>query len=435
MNVVGAELAVSVMLTSLVRRGVCPNFVVTRGAFSCPYKPPAHLWGSETNKCPKGDAYTSPMATKNAKAPRKQGHFQYIRMELCDRGDAEEYIKTLPDELLPPELARQLLFQMTFALHAAANRYSLKHYDIKLLNYFVQTMESEKAGDVILRYGLGEHIFVLRSPRHFALMAKLADYGTANVDSATNGQQVTIAQFTTLENTPADFMILGDNACQGHGHDSFGLGLCMLHLYTGHAPYEEILEDVTCPSNLKEKLRNLWENEDETEFSVLRSVILSDVDKDEEGHVIEGEPNEVLYDTFYRFLVLFGLPELPPLLRNSKVWVAVRECLEGIQNAKGKPTRKRKANDISRFTRDCRKYSLTHGNNRYIARARKSLETMDGGMELLRGLVSFDPNKRFTALDVMNSQFMMPLREPPGGLHQYSEEDDVRNFTSFSTHS
>lgn len=431
MNVVGAELAVSVMLSSLVRRGICPNFVVTRGAFSCTHKPPASIWGSEKNKCPKGETYSSPKTKRRPKKPKATGRYQYIRMELCDGGDAEEFLKTVPDEMLSVEESRQLLFQMSFALHAAANRCSLKHYDVKLLNYFLQHVKSEKDGDIVLRYGLGEHVFSLRSSSQSAIMAKLADYGTANVDAATNGQQVTIAQFTTLENTPIDFMILGDRACQGHGHDNFGLGLCMLHLFTGHAPYEEILEDVTCPKNLKGRLRDVWECEDEEDFSVIRSVILSDVDKDEEGHIIEGEPNEVLYDTFYRFLVLFGLPDVPPKMAHTKVWHAVRDCLEGVSKCrKGK---KRPANDTSRYTRDCRKYSITHGSNKYIARARERLLELDGGLDLLLSLVGFDPATRYTAMDVMNSGFMEPLRETHAGVDQYSQNDDVRTFTSFST--
>jgi serine/threonine protein kinase len=320
---------------------------------------------------------------------------------------------------------------MAFALHAAANRFSLKHYDIKLLNYFIQTMTSKKTGDSVLRYGLGDHVFALRSPCGSGLLVKLADYGTANVDSATNGQQVTIAQFTTLENTPADFMILGDNASQGHGHDNFGLGLCMLHLYTGHAPYEEILEEVTCPLNLKKRLRNIWECEDEDGFSVIRSVILAEVDKDEEGHIVEGEPNEILYDTFYRFLVLFGLPDLPPALRNSKVWIAVRECLECSTRTAGRGSKK--TNDANRYIRDCRKYSLSHGKNQYIARAREALQSLNGGMELLQSLVSFDPNARFTALDVMNSKFMEPLRESYDGVNQYNDDDEIHTYTAFST--
>lgn len=380
MNVVGAELAVSVLLSSLVRRGVCPNFVVTRGLFSCAHEPPARHWGSADDKRPKGASYVSPKVKRLPKepGPNKRGRYQYIRMELCDEGDAEEYLKRQPNEAIPPVEARQLLFQMAFSLHAAADRFSLKHYDVKLLNFFLQGVKSDKSGDVVMRYGLGEHTFALRSAPGEGVIAKLADYGTANIDSGSCGQPVTIAQFTTLENTPIDFLILGDAAYQGHGHDCFGLGLCMLHLFTGHAPYEEILEDATCPQNLKRELRMLWENEGESDYSVIRSLILSDVYKDEEGHIIEGEPDEVLYDTLYRFLVLFGIPDLPARSSGSKVLSAVKRTLEGGKSVKGKSrtygSKKNQQNDITQYTRDCRKYSLVRGSNKYVARARDALE-------------------------------------------------------------
>ncbi|CAJ1903870.1 unnamed protein product [Cylindrotheca closterium] len=430
-NVVGAELAVSVLLSSLVRRGVCPNFIVTRGIFSCAYEPPARSWGSATNKRPKGSSYVSPKSKRQPKEPAqdKRGRYQYIRMELCDEGDAEEYLKRQPDGAIDPIESMKLLFQMAFSLHAAADRFSLKHYDVKLLNFFLQGVTTEKEGNVVMRYGLGEHTFALKSKHGEGVIAKLADYGTANVDSGSCGQAVTIAQFTTLENTPIDFLILGDSALQGHGHDCFGLGLCMLHLYTGHAPYEEILEEVTCPQGLKKELRLIWENEAESNYSVIRSLILSEVYKDEEGHIIEGEPDESLYDTLYRFLVLFGIPVVSSTLSSSKVWIAIKNTLEN--KAKKSGGKKNQRNDSTQFSSDRRKYSISRGNNKYIARARKSLESLHGGMDLLLSLVSFDPQTRASALDVLNSPFMTPLREE-AEESQYSENDEVFTYNAFS---
>ena len=437
-NVVAAELAVSVMLSSLVRRGVCPNFISTRGVFSCPFEPSKQHWGSASNKRPLGNEYCSPRPRKPKQPGRnKRGRYQYIRMELCDEGDAEEFLKNQIDESIEANEARILLFQISFALHAAALKCSLKHYDVKLLNIFLQRVKtgSEKSGDVVLRYGLGSHTFALRSSRERAIFAKLADYGTANIDSGSNGKQVTIAQFTTLENTPPDFLILGDSACQGHGHDSFGLGLCMLHLFTGSAPYEEILSDVTCPPQLKKRLQEIWENEDEAGYSVVRSVILADVYKDEEGHILEGEPDDTLYDTLYKFLVLFGIQTVSPAFESSKVWVAVKESLEN--NAKGNGSRnsrkKTRNGDIVRYRKDCRKYSLSHGNNRCISRARESLEKMVGGMDLLHSLVCFDPQHRASALGVLNSSFMVALREK-GNQVSYKDDDEVLSYTALSTH-
>lgn len=374
LDVVRIELAVSVMLSSLVRFRICPNFVVTRHMFTCQYEPPGNHWGTADNKRPKGAVYSSPKSKRRPKEPSDRGRFQYIRMELCEEGDAEEFLKRQLGECIDPVQARNLLFQITFALYAAAEKFSLKHYDLKLLNVFLKRMPQENEGNVVLRYGLGGHTFALQSSREDAIIAKLADYGTASVDCVTNGQNVTIAQFTTLENTPPDFLILGDDARQGHGHDCFGLGLCMLHLFTGHAPYEEILEGVTCPSNLKKELRRIWENEDETQYSVLRSIVLDNVYKDEDGNIIEGEADETLYDTLYKFLVLFGIPDDSVGVLDTKVMAAVKATLDSEGRQRKVRGRNRKVPcDAEKFESDRRIFSLSHGTNKFISRARASL--------------------------------------------------------------
>lgn len=67
-------------------------------------------------------------------APGKKGRYQYIRMEFCDGGDLEEYIRRQPDGLLPVETAvLPFLFQMAFALFAGQREYSLRHFDVKVL--------------------------------------------------------------------------------------------------------------------------------------------------------------------------------------------------------------------------------------------------------------------------------------------------------------
>lgn len=430
---VAAELAVSAMLSSLTRRGICPNFVLTRGVFTCPYEPPESHWGSAENKRPKGSSYVKGKSSRKPREPREAypGRFQYIRMELCNEGDAEEYMKRLPDELIDTNMTQAFLFQIAFALHAAADRFSVKHYDIKLLNIFLQSCE-DSMGSVVLRYGLGSHVFALKMPSSGAVIAKLADFGTANTLAESTGQPVTIAQFTTLENTPPEFMILGDHAKQGHGHDCFGLGLCMLHMFTGHAPYEEILEDVKCPSGLKKRLRKIWENEKVKGYKVIRSVILSDVYKDEAGHIIDGEPDETLYDTFYRFLVLFGIPEVAfEQKKCPKVWQAVYESLQPSNARPGKPVRMKQGTDSTRFSRDCRRYSIRSGNNKYILRARKRLQSMEGGMDLLFRLCSFDPSTRASAIEALNSPFFDNLREL--GNATTNPEDTVFSYNAFST--
>jgi len=432
---IAAELVVSSMLSSLARRAVCPNFILTHGVFTCPYEPPASRWGSAANKRPKGGSYDQGKLERRPREPSAAhpGRYQYIRMELCSEGDAEEYLKQQTNEVLNSDLSRMFLFQIAFALHAAADKFSMKHYDMKLLNVFVQDAKTS-AGHVVLRYGLGSHVFALKMPHHSAVIAKVADYGTANVKVESNGQPVTIAQFTTLENTPPDFMVLGDAACQGHGHDAFGLGLCMLHLFTGHAPYEEILEDVKCPPVLKKKLRKIWEDENVAGYEVIRAVVLSDVYKDEAGNIIEGEPDETLYDTLYRFLVLFGVPTATFQQKQCpKVWRAISESLERAPKG-GRPTRKKHGSDVSQYHRDCKKFSVRSGNNTHIAKARSELESMEGGLDLLFRLCSFDATKRASAMDVLNSHFMEDLREFTGGESSYGTDDTVYSYTAFSTH-
>ena len=182
--------------------------------------------GNEENKYPNGRYYNKKQLSlppQTPEVPSRPGRFQYIRMELVNEGDAEELIKRQPGEALQPEVARAILFQISFALHAAADKFSVKHYDIKLLNIFVQNVRNGDE-DVIMRYSLGSHIFELRLPPSQAFMAKLADFGTANTIPASNGQPVTIAQITTLENTPPDFMIIGDEAKQGKQTSVFYFG-------------------------------------------------------------------------------------------------------------------------------------------------------------------------------------------------------------------
>ena len=410
---IAAELVVSVLLSSISRRGICPNFVITRGVFTLPYMPPQSHWGCEQNKAPKGKFYDEAQVSRKPREPKnaEPGRYQFIRMELCNRGDAEDFISKLPQRMLDPLIARCALFQVAFALHVAAERFSLKHYDVKLLNVFVQAVETPR--EFVLRYRLGAHTFALAMPGDQAFIAKLADYGTANIRSESNGQPVTVAQFTTLENTPPEFMILGDAATQGHGHDNWGLGLCMLHLFTGNAPYEEILEDVRCPSILKKKLRAVWEGNKDGDFSVIRSVIRADVYEDSHGNIIEGEPDETLYDTLYRYLVLFGIPsKMLDSKPSSPVWKAIVASLQAKTGLGGR--RRLQGTDVLQYEHDCRKYSIAYGNNEWISSARRSLQSMEGGLDLLLSLCSYDPTERATPLRVINSTFMEYVREDTG---------------------
>ena len=287
-------------------------------------------------------------------------------MELCENGDVEEYIKNRPDKMIDPMDCRNLLFQMAFALHVAGDRFGLKHYDVKLLNFLLQSAKDPSITEkehphVVLRYGVGSHIFRLRMHPSTAHIAKLADYGTSVMRSDTDGQPVSLRQYTTLENTPPDFLILGNTAEQGYGHDCFGLGLCMLHLFTGHAPYEEILDEVVCPPNLKGRLQKIWKQKS---HDVIYSVML---DNDEDGTEVV---DQTLFDTLYRFLVLFGIPKDQfGAKKNGKVWHAINSTL-----LPPKRSRSKQCPDMDVFIKDTKKFSLAAGTDQRIAEARRRLQ-------------------------------------------------------------
>ena len=475
-TVVGTELAVSSLLSSLVRRGVCPNFVSTRRVFTCSYEPPASLWGDETNKCPQGKIFNQKDKRRKPRKPNdsKIGRYQYIRMELCHYGDAEEFLKDQPNKVISAKEARHLLFQMAFSLYVASDRFCLKHYDVKLLNFFLQDMHasvndvdalSSKSPYTCLRYGLGNHVYLLRMPTSRTIVAKLADYGTATFGmSQDHLSEVTIGQFTTVENTPPEQFILGDAALQGHGHDNFGLGLCMLHLFTGHCPYEEILSDVLCPPSLRNSLEKIWEvdhvprlkgkrRNNHNTYSVLRSLIKIDS--------ADGEIYDVPYHTLYRFLVLFGIPddkfgitrENGKYGGSKKVWDAITSCLlpsddlmsegdkenqlvrshrsSGWNKNKNSKPQNAATEDSILFEKDRMKYSIDYGSNPLIKNARRKLSGIAGGIQLLKGLVEFNPDKRLTSLEVLNSTFMSALREDHVSV-SVQDNDLVYSYMSYA---
>jgi len=347
--------------------------------------------------------------------------------ELC-MGDIEDYITQQPGLVIDRTLARNLFFQMSYSLYVGQNYLGLKHYDVKLLNFLLKAINDCETSltdeaTTALRYGVGDHVFQLCAPTSKALVVKLADYGTAKIRSFSNGKPVTIGQFTTIENSPPQYFIDGDDAKQSHGHDCFGLGLCMLHLFTGHSPYEEILEDIVCPNSLKSKLKKIWESKSPIGFEVLKSVIRSDTCEDEAGNIIDGEPYEIPYHTFYRYLVLFGIPKDINNLKkkngtnSARVWKAVSMWLEG--------------KDADEFKRHQKLFNISIGMDSRIARARHELEIL-GGMELLLSLVSFDPLIRATPLDAINSSFMEPLREACDGI-EFTNNCNVHSYMKYAT--
>jgi hypothetical protein len=172
---------------------------------------------------------------------------------------------------------------------------------------------------------------------------------------------------------------LGSNSRQSYSSDTFCLGLSFFHLLTGEEPYEELLKDIKCPNYLYKKLFKIWENCDiDSNFYVIKKVIDSLDDSE------DNDCKLVLYNTFYRYLVLFGLPndnidefnddDSLNFIKDNDVLSLVIDCLgNDNQNGKQKIKCKNQYNEDCRlckkqYNEDCRLWSFKYGSHKIIER-------------------------------------------------------------------
>jgi hypothetical protein len=325
--VVSQELHASILVAGLVRRHVCPNVVETYGVLRSAQDPNhSGMWACDDESFLLRRTASGRTKADNPRRGPKPGDYQLIRMELCRHGDLEGFLRRQPEGLVPGDVALQLTFQMCFSLYAVRQSFAMRHYDVKLLNFLLTDFKHGAAPASAVRYGVGRHVYRLRLLPPWNLCAKLADFGTADVCAASLGGHMGLERFTTLENTPPEFLSDGDGVRLGYGVDTFPLGLAMLHLFTGAVPYEEWMADVLCPQDLRDALAKVWKGREE--YSILSTLLQSCEDEDaEEG----GDSAGTLYHTFYRYLVLLGLPttegEAGERRRQNPVWKAVTSLI------------------------------------------------------------------------------------------------------------
>jgi serine/threonine protein kinase len=231
-------------------------------------------------------------------------------------------------------------------------------------------------------------------------------------------------QFTTLENTPPEYLFLGSYARESYSADTFCLGLSYLHLLAGEEPYEEHLRDVTCPPLLLGKLKKLWRTSNNTsQFRVIAEVIES---LDPDGADSTVNVLNVLYDTFYRYLVMFDLDlsslsaaaddstgdldcPYPP---SNAVLCAVIDCL-GLDSSSTRRLTKLQHECIQQFTRDRAEWSLQHGASAVMQRVRHQASLLgDSALELLSQMVNLDASKRCSLHEAITSSLFAPMRVP-----------------------
>jgi hypothetical protein len=130
--------------------------------------------------------------------------------------------------------------------------------------------------------------------------------------------------------------------------------------------------------------------------------------------------------TLYRYLVLFGIPDEQTCRReNNPVWSVILECF---QTPHGR--RRRRNNDTSQYHRDCKLFSVEKGIDERIARARRGMGPE--GLELLKRLTHFDPTKRCTALEVLNSSHMLCLIEKYSSCAMQNHNFVVHSYMAYS---
>ena len=173
-------------------------------------------------------------------------------------------------------------------------------------------------------------------------------------------------QFTTLENTPPEYLLLGSKATQDYSADTFCLGLSVLHLLTGHEPYEELLKEVKCPPYLMEELTRVWSEKD-SPYSVIKEVIDCLDTSDEKNIDPIDSCKNVFHHTLYRYVVLFGLPESDECWESNPIVSILNKTLAGDTNSS---TRKASGRVMAsrQYQSDGNKWSIKNGTQPIMSR-------------------------------------------------------------------
>lgn len=140
--------------------------------------------------------------------------------------------------------------------------------------------------------------------------------------------------------------------------------------------------------------------------------------------MVQSDPENVLCDTLYRYLVLFGLPNG---FEENKAVHAVRTLL----NQSPKPNRRELRNVKSitasqQYQQDCHIYNLESGSNMYIARCRDRLSDFPNGMQLLLRMVSLATADRPTMKEILLSDLFDSIRTKPEFM-----EKSVQHFGAY----
>lgn len=176
-----------------------------------------------------------------------------------------------------------------------------------------------------------------------------------------------------------------------------------------------------CPLHLKGKLQKLWRTGDpENQYYVIAEVIDS----------LDGDDcTDVLYDTFYRYMVMFDLdisavtegddsedsvcdPSMEcPYPPNNPVLCAAMNCLGLAEERMSGALSRQRRECIHKFRQDRAAWSIRDGTSEVMQRVRHHLSLLgEGALELLCMMVDLDASKRCSMHDALTSTLFHPLR-------------------------
>lgn len=176
------ELEISMLCSALNTLHICPNMVKIHSVFQSDRDVSKKLWNEQRLSITGNE--TIPSNKLNA-SNFTRGQFQYIHMEFCDGGDVETFLRRKGD--FDVETIRSFIFQMMFALYAARESVSLRHYDIKLLNFFLSKGQE-------MNVGFGKHLYHIPCSAVEPSIIKLADFGTSVIGSRSLANPITMQQ-------------------------------------------------------------------------------------------------------------------------------------------------------------------------------------------------------------------------------------------------
>lgn len=238
----GTELWVSYVLGQLPARNRCPHFLRLYKCFRSGSALPDEGWGGEAEGVSEAEGeplfgivgkkgtkvsgkklsaapyqYSEHVARSRCRTTASHQRYsaslhRYVTAEFAEGGDMEEHMKRQPKMMYPTIDLPTILYQMLFALHAAQRELSLRHYDIKLLNFFLK-QPALPAGKPCLSVTYGVHgkchSFSIDATQPSLCM--LADFGTADIATESYGAvrlRLPLKEQITLCRMPSRFLVL-----------------------------------------------------------------------------------------------------------------------------------------------------------------------------------------------------------------------------------